>query len=321
MIFAFLSVEETWIPPLDFGTISTDVFNKDKGFLFQYFKVTYHSTLIYSMVDVSVRTFDELMFLSALLIVSAIINAVVFGQFQVLTEELKRDQNEFMDKLNLINAVLIREHVPSDLKSDIRQHILQTHSLKKLQEEQIAFNKSVSPSMQTMIRTIIFTRTFEGSSISRYMKTSLYKEELEMHELNKQLAKANKLTLEVVPAEQKFNRILRLLATDTQMQFYEPDVKVVEQGHRDTEFMYIIAQGACKVSTYFYTGAGSTKLTEQIINHLQVSDYFGEIALVYDSVRSASVTSSNYCAIGKIKGTTLWSLCANYTFFRKALMT
>lgn len=52
-----------------------------------------------------------------------------------------------------------------------------------------------------------------------------------------------------------------------------------------------------------------------------MSDYFGEIALVYDSVRSASVTTSNYCTIGKIPGPTLFKLCADYPFFRNALLT
>lgn len=105
------------------------------------------------------------------------------------------------------------------------------------------------------------------------------------------------------------------------MQFFEPDVKIVEQGHRDTEFMYIVAQGSCKVTTYFYTGTGGAKQDEQLIKYLNVSDYFGEIALVYDSVRSASVTTLNYCTIGKIAGPTLWNLCASYSFFKKALLT
>ena len=81
ILYAFLVEDEIWIPPLDFGTISTDVFDKERGFLFQYFKMFYHSTLIYAMVDVSGRTMDELLILSGLLIISSIINAVVFGQF------------------------------------------------------------------------------------------------------------------------------------------------------------------------------------------------------------------------------------------------
>ena len=49
--------------------------------------------------------------------------------------------------------------------------------------------------------------------------------------------------------------------------------------------------------------------------------YFGEIALVHDSVRTASVTCTNYCTLGKIKLELLWDLCVSYSFFRNALMT
>ena len=34
------------------------------------------------------------------------------------------------------------------------------------------------------------------------------------------------------------------------MDFKEPDVKVVKQGYRDTDYMYLISQGACDVSVY-----------------------------------------------------------------------
>lgn len=52
------------------------------------------------------------------------------------------------------------------------------------------------------------------------------------------------------------------------MDFFEPDVKVVEQGVRDTQFMYLIAQGACKVTTYFYTAVGGSKMAEQTVRIL-----------------------------------------------------
>lgn len=86
---------QIWIPPLDYGSISTDVFEKDRGFFFIYSKMMYHSTLVYSMVDISMRTQEDLIFLSFLIIFAAIINAIIFGQFALLTEELKRDSNDF----------------------------------------------------------------------------------------------------------------------------------------------------------------------------------------------------------------------------------
>lgn len=58
--------------------------------------MVYHSTLVYSMVDISIRSKEELALMSVLVIIAAIINALIYGQFAVLTEELKRDTNEFL---------------------------------------------------------------------------------------------------------------------------------------------------------------------------------------------------------------------------------
>ena len=69
------------------------------------------------------------------LIIAAVINAYIFGQFAVLTEELKKDTNDYMEKLSLVNTVLNQQKLPADMKADVREHILTTHSLKKLQEE------------------------------------------------------------------------------------------------------------------------------------------------------------------------------------------
>jgi len=66
----------------------------------------YHSTLTYAMVDINVREGSHLVIMSCVLIVAAIINAIIFGQFALLTEELKIDQNAYMDKLSLVNTVL-----------------------------------------------------------------------------------------------------------------------------------------------------------------------------------------------------------------------
>ena len=68
------------------------------------------------MVDISTRTGDELSVMIVLILLSAIINAIVFGQFALLTEELKRDSNLFLDKLNLVNSVMAAERLPYEIK-------------------------------------------------------------------------------------------------------------------------------------------------------------------------------------------------------------
>ena len=79
IIYMFVLPEQIWIPPLDFGVFDTDAFEKSRGFLFHYFKMFYHSTLVYSMVDISVRTEANLIFLSVFIIFSAIVNAIIYG--------------------------------------------------------------------------------------------------------------------------------------------------------------------------------------------------------------------------------------------------
>ena len=55
--------------------------------------MVYHSSLVYAMVDITVRSRNELMIIGFLILVSAIINAIIYGSFATLTEELKEDSN------------------------------------------------------------------------------------------------------------------------------------------------------------------------------------------------------------------------------------
>ena len=60
-IYAVATSDEIWIPPTDFGILNTDIHHTEgsmehRGFAYTYVKVLYHSTLVYSMVDISARS-------------------------------------------------------------------------------------------------------------------------------------------------------------------------------------------------------------------------------------------------------------------------
>jgi len=164
------------------------------------------------MVDISTRTGGELGFMIVLIIMSAIINAIVFGQFSLLTEEIKRESNDFLNKLNLVNSVMASENLPHDIKHSVRDHILKTHSLRQLQEELIEFNGNISPSLREVVRVEIFSRNIKESILARYMKTSLYKEWLELNNINRSLEAAGQPTLSIEPVDQKYTFILEKLS-------------------------------------------------------------------------------------------------------------
>lgn len=107
--------------------------------MFRYIKMVYHSTLVYSMVDISIRSNTELAMMSVLVVIAAIINALIYGQFAVLTEELKRDTNEFLQQFDLVNEVMHFENLPDEIQEEVRQFFLTTTKQRRLQEEQQEF--------------------------------------------------------------------------------------------------------------------------------------------------------------------------------------
>ena len=91
------------------------------------------------MVDISIRSNTELAMMSVLVVIAAIINALIYGQFAVLTEELKRDTNEFLQQFDLVNEVMHFENLPEEIQEEVRQFFLTTTKQRRLQEEQQEF--------------------------------------------------------------------------------------------------------------------------------------------------------------------------------------
>lgn len=56
------------------------------------------------------------------------------------------------------------------------------------------------------------------------------------------------------------------------------------------------------------------------VRTLGACDYFGEISLIHDSVRTATVTTMNYCTLGKIGLEQVYEMCASFPFFKNALL-
>ena len=122
------------------------------------------------------------------------------------------------------------EHLPMELKFNVREYILTTHFLKKLQDEQQEFQGNISPSMKELVRSKIFTQVYHKSTLAWYMKTNLYKEWLETNHTNEQLKNSSMsmIQFQITPVQQKLDYIIRQLSRDTIMDYREPDTKIVK---------------------------------------------------------------------------------------------
>lgn len=82
--------------------------------------------------------------------------------------------------------------------------------------------------------------------------------------------------------------------------------------------MYLINDGFCKVHIYGRTDKG--KVEDHTLRMLKRGDHFGEIALIHDSHRTASVTAQNYSTLGKLTLKTVYNVLKNFPHFRNSLI-
>jgi CRP-like cAMP-binding protein len=99
--------------------------------------------------------------------------------------------------------------------------------------------------------------------------------------------------------EDKWNDMLKQLVKTTDIVFLEADQRIIEQGKRDMSGMYTIMSGSVKVIVQNHNSV-TDKIEEEFVNELHTDNYFGEIALLTDGYRTASVVSINYCALAKL---------------------
>ena len=111
--------QRLWVPPTDFMYAESDMFidegssarlssahplkftpqffEETKSWWFSYGKIMYHATLIFSAVDVAPRTSLEIGGLVWIILISAMVNAILYGNFASLTYEVAKDEILFQE--------------------------------------------------------------------------------------------------------------------------------------------------------------------------------------------------------------------------------
>lgn len=91
--FFIVKQNEIWIPPLDYIYLKTGLFGESQ--LYQYSLSIYHALLILGINDIGPRNTFQMIFICVMLIVSAIINASIFGNMTVLLQSLNHKASNF----------------------------------------------------------------------------------------------------------------------------------------------------------------------------------------------------------------------------------
>ena len=95
LLWKVFSIEETWIPAVDFIYVESRIFDESTTFGKKYFSMCYHAIMVFGLNEVAPRTALETFIVILMMIASAIANAFIFGEMAVLVQEMDKKDIEF----------------------------------------------------------------------------------------------------------------------------------------------------------------------------------------------------------------------------------
>lgn len=105
------------------------------------------------------------------------------------------------------------------------------------------------------------------------------------------------------------------------IRFEDPESRIIVQNDNRVDsksnYMFFIERGECIVQI---NDKDKMQSKSNKVRTLYPGDYFGEIAILYDSRRSTSVTSTNYTTLGMIAEKDVINLFEIYPFFQQELI-
>ena len=93
LLWLCFSIDRTWIPAVDFIYAKTALFEEE--LLKRYLSMCYHAIMVFGLNEVAPRAVVEILVVILMMIISAMMNAYIFGEMAVLVQEMDKKDIEF----------------------------------------------------------------------------------------------------------------------------------------------------------------------------------------------------------------------------------
>ena len=279
--FILIKQPEVWIPPTDFINLETDLFTAPVHK--QYWYSAYHSVFLLVGAEAAPRTLGETVFASFMILFGAIITAIMFGEMAVVMTSLRKSDTKFNEMHDSITTAMKNMRLDDALQFKILGFLASVYALLEKQNEYSNFMKNIPPSLQKKINKFIYSNIFSGNPIFTGNP-------------------------EVVGY-----CVFRL-----QNKFYQPEFMIIDQFGEATEFFFI-AKGTCTVEVMSTDKVHENEQDWKRVKILGENEYFGEIALLYETTRTARVATVNYTTLGVLSKEQFEDMVAKFPDVKKLL--
>jgi len=115
--------------------------------------------------DVGPRNEFQMSFVSIMLFVGAIINAIIFGNMAVMVQSLNRKSTSFQEKIENANEAMKNLNIIGEIRDDVQYYLSYTQSALNHQKELDSFLLMLSPSLKQKVTSCIFYDSILENSV------------------------------------------------------------------------------------------------------------------------------------------------------------
>lgn len=142
------------MPPLDYVWVATNFYQQSQ--FFKYSMCLYYVVNIQIGNEIGPRGIFQLLYLSALLLMSAFINATIFGNITVILQAMNRKTADLNEKLDNASSTMMKLQISEKVMREAKEYLLSTHSSCDQQKDMEVFMSMLSPSLRLDVTREIF---------------------------------------------------------------------------------------------------------------------------------------------------------------------
>jgi type III secretory pathway component EscS len=247
-------------------------------------------------------------YLALMMLVGNLIIANIIGEMAVLMQVITRRSSAFQEKLDIANTIMHNIHITTATQEEIRDFFFQTRSTLEQQKELNTFLELISPSLRQSVSWHIFYEVLAKNTMLKQLeekaKASANSNQLSgaaaaaiaqfsLKKMNSSIQQPSGAGGSKRDQEDKFGSPLGFIIQSLEIQLNRPEDVIIQQEDESTD-MYFLARGDALVVMKDRLGK------EHQIKRLEPGSHFGEIAMTYQTKRTATVISGNYSTFAKL---------------------
>ena len=99
--------------------------------------------------------------MSSMLLISAFVNAIIYGTFSILLDSLNKKELEIEEAFDLANTAMSNLNIELFLSDQVRGYLQRTKQLQQSQNELVSFRDGLSPSLKELFRLRVFESVYQ----------------------------------------------------------------------------------------------------------------------------------------------------------------